>query len=243
VLCLHGFTGTPFEIQPIADALAAEGYLVAAPMLAGHGVDPITLEATRWPDWLESAEGAFEMLARRVSGRIAIVGFSMGGLLALRLARKHPERVAALAVLSAPLRLRRAQVGGIRLLGLIPRPLRIGALRAIPKSLGSDVARADLRGTVLGLPAMPLGALQSLLVLMAEVRSELKHIETPTLVVHGRQDHTVPIADSIALADGLGGPEVERLWLDGSYHLVGIDVDRQAVIDAIIRFLATRARW
>ena len=36
VLCLHGFTGTPFEVRPLAEALAGRGYTVLAPVLAGH---------------------------------------------------------------------------------------------------------------------------------------------------------------------------------------------------------------
>ena len=243
VLCLHGFTGTPFEVRPIADALGASGYDVETPLLSGHGLDPLALEATGWTDWLDSARAAFEALARRVTGRIAIVGFSMGGLLALQLAKAAPERVAALAVLSAPLRLRRFQVGGIRLLGLVPPRWRRGRLRAIPKSIGSDVAHPALRGKVQGLPAMPLRALQSLLALMATARLDLSRVSAPTLVAHGRHDHTVPIADSVELSGLLGAATVERLWLENSFHLVGVDVDQALLIEAILRFFARHARW
>jgi len=243
VLCLHGFTGTPFEVQPIADALRAGGYDVEMPLLSGHGLDPLALETTGWADWLDSARAAFEVLARRVPGRVAIVGFSMGGLLSLELAKAAPERVAALAVLSAPLRLRRFQVGGIRLLGMIPPRWRRGRLRAIPKSIGSDVAHPDLRGKILGLPAMPLRALESLLELMAVARVGLQQVLAPTLVAHGRHDHTVPIADSVELSRLLGAATVERLWLENSFHLVGVDVDQALLIDAIQRFFAEHARW
>jgi len=244
VLCLHGLTGTPLEVRPIADALQASGYDVETPLLSGHGLDPLALEATRWTDWLDSAQAAFDALASRVTGRIAIVGFSMGGLLSLQLAKAAPERVAALAVLSAPLRLRRAQVGGIRLLGLIPPRWRRGRLRAIPKSMGSDVAHPALRGQILGLPAMPLLALESLLDLMATARLDLQRVLAPTLVAHGRQDHTVPIAASLELCRGLGGAvTIERLWLENSFHLVGLDVDQLLLIEAIHRFFADHARW
>ena len=36
VLLLHGLTGTPFEVRPIADALHAAGFAVRAPLHAGH---------------------------------------------------------------------------------------------------------------------------------------------------------------------------------------------------------------
>ena len=243
ILCLHGFTGTPFEVQQIADALAAQGYVIGTPLLSGHGLDPFALETTHWRDWLASAQAGFDELATRTKGRIAIVGFSMGGLLALQLALAQPDRVAALAVLSAPLRLRRAQVGGIRLLGLIPPRWRRGRLRAIPKSLGSDVAHPELRGKILGTPAMPLRSLQNLLELMATTRPGLGQVTVPTFVAHGRHDHTVPFADSEELAKSLGAEIVERLWLENSYHLIGVDLDKQILIEGISRFFATHARW
>jgi carboxylesterase len=98
VLCLHGFTGTPFEIRPIADELTRLGYHVESPTLAGHGADVKALEGTGWRDWLRSAELAFDALAARTSGRIAVVGFSMGGLLALRLGRSRGQRIALSAM-------------------------------------------------------------------------------------------------------------------------------------------------
>ena len=147
----------------------------------------------------------------------------MGGLLALERAKAAPERVAALALLSAPLRLRRTQVSGIRLLSLVPQRLRRGRLRAIPKSLGSDVAHPDLRGKIQGLPAMPVRALENLLELMAAARVDLGRVLAPTLVAHGRHDHTVPIAASVELSRLLGARTVERLWLENSFHLRASD--------------------
>src|SRR5215831_8398785 len=115
VLCLHGITGTPFEIRPLAEALGRRGCTVLVPMLAGHGGTLADLAASGWPDWLRSAERALDELQARVGGApVAICGFSMGGLLALRLARLYPDRISALVVMSTPLRLRRYQVTGIR---------------------------------------------------------------------------------------------------------------------------------
>ena len=37
VLCLHGITGTPFEVRPLAEAFGRLGCSVEAPLLAGHG--------------------------------------------------------------------------------------------------------------------------------------------------------------------------------------------------------------
>jgi carboxylesterase len=241
VLCLHGFSGSPFEIQPIVEQLNGAGYRAEAPLLAGHGLDVSALENTGWRDWLRSAEQAFDALAAETPGRIAVMGFSMGALLALKLAASRPERVAAVAVLAAPLRLRPAQIRGIQILGRVPRVLRWGPFRAIPK----------LRRSNTGLRAMPLAGLQSLLELMTNARQTLGDIRAPALVIHGRKDRTVPIAASFELADLLaaseaGGahrPIVERLWLDRSHHQVGIGVEHAMVGDAVSHFLAGRGQW
>ena len=132
VLCLHGITGTPFEIRPLAEALGAKGCTVIAPQLAGHCGTLRDLADSTWRDWLQSAEQAFDELCRRVGGGpVAICGFSMGGLLALRLARLYPQRVSALVAMSTPLRLRRFQVLGIRALARLPFDFRAhpGAVR------------------------------------------------------------------------------------------------------------------
>src|SRR5581483_5557247 len=77
VLCLHGLTGTPFEVRPLAEALGAAGYTVEVPLLAGHGGTLRDLAATQWSDWLASAERAMDDLYRRIDGRpICVVGFS-----------------------------------------------------------------------------------------------------------------------------------------------------------------------
>jgi carboxylesterase len=242
VLCLHGITGTPFEVRPLAEALGRRGCTVRAPMLAGHGGTLADLAASGWRDWLRSAEDALDDLQARVGGRpVAICGFSMGGLLALRLARLFPERISALVVMSTPLRLRRFQVAGIRALARLPIDYRAHPTVCVPKLAGSDISDDDLRYENPGLRAFPIAALEALLDLMDEVRADLPAIRTPVLVVHGRQDHTVPMDDSLELTGCLGSEVIERLWLDRSFHIVTLDVERDTVIDGAARFLSQYA--
>ena len=200
VLCLHGMTGTPFEIRPLAEALGRAGCSVEGPLLAGHGGTLRDLAITQWPDWLASAERALDELFRRVGERpIAIAGFSMGGLLALRLAHLHPQRVAALVIMAAPLRLRPLQTRGVRALGWLPLDYRSLPFACIPKLKGSDISDPEMRDANPSLRAFPLSAVSSLFQLMDTVRADLPSVHAPTLVNHGRHDHTVPMEDSLEL--------------------------------------------
>jgi carboxylesterase len=244
VLCLHGITGTPFEIKPVAQALGRLGCSVEVPMLAGHGGTLADLARTTWRDWLRSAERALEALQDRVHGRpVSICGFSMGGLLALRLARLFPERVSALAVMGTPLRLRGFQVNTIRAICRLPVDFAVRAGACIPKPNGSDVSDPEMRYANPGLRAFPIAALKQLFELMDVVRADLPSIEAPTLVAHGRHDHVVPMEDSLELTGSLASDVIERVWLERSFHVVALDVDAPQLIESVTRFLARHAGW
>jgi carboxylesterase len=244
VLCLHGVTGTPFEVRPLAEHFGRLGCSVEAPMLAGHGGTLADLASTRWNDWFRSAEEALGRLeARTGGGPTAVCGFSMGGLLALRLARLYPARISALVLMSTPLRLRPLEVLGIRTVARLPVDFRAHPRAAVPKLNGSDVSDPAIRYTNPGLRAFPIAALEGLLDLMDVVRPDLPAIRTPALVAHGRKDHTVPMEDSLELTGSLGSDVIERLWLDRSYHLIALDVEKSALLAGAARFLAEHAGW
>lgn len=239
VLCLHGITGTPFEVRPFAEAFGRAGFSVEAPMLAGHGETLRELARVTWGDWLASAQRKLDALLERTHGRsVAICGFSMGGLLALRLAQQFPERIAALVLMGTPLRLRRFQVDAIRAICRLPVDFGRWSAASIPKPNGSDISIPEMRHGNPGLPAFPIAALRQLFDLMDVARAGLPNVRTPALVVHARHDHVVPMDDSLELTGSLGSAIIERLWLDRSFHVVGLDVESAEVVDAAAKFVA-----
>jgi carboxylesterase len=239
VLCLHGFTSTPYEVAPLARGLASAGFFVSAPMLAGHGENPTILATTRWQDWLASAEAAFDRLRTAAGERpVALAGFSMGGLLALRLARLRPQHVSALVLLSVPLRLRDWQRVVARAWARLPAYLRRGRLAMLRKRGGSDVTDERVRRENPAFHEMPLAGIVELIELAAVVRRDLPFIHQPALVAHGELDRTVALQNSVELADSLASHIIERLWLPRSGHLVAVDVEQAQLCQAGVRFLS-----
>src|SRR5947208_12339999 len=101
-LVLHGFTGSPVSMRPLAEAFAEVGLAVEMPRLPGHGTDPADLALTTWDDWLAEAERALAALqARTPAGNVVVAGLSMGGALTLALAERHPE-LAGIVCINAP---------------------------------------------------------------------------------------------------------------------------------------------
>src|SRR5262245_35255806 len=98
-LLVHGFTGSPVNMDALRKCLEAQGVRCAVPVLAGHGTQPEDMAGTGWKLWQEDVRQAFDAL-RKESGPVAVVGLSLGGLLALDLAEQRPEEIPALVVLA-----------------------------------------------------------------------------------------------------------------------------------------------
>ena len=64
VLLIHGMTGAPGEMKFLAKRLHRRGCSVAAPLLAGHGVDEANLLKTTWRDWLDTVREGHARLRR-----------------------------------------------------------------------------------------------------------------------------------------------------------------------------------
>ena len=64
-LCLHGLTGTPYEVRPLAEALSRAGVRAVGPVLPGHGGDAAECRRTSHEAWVESAGARRTRSARR----------------------------------------------------------------------------------------------------------------------------------------------------------------------------------
>src|SRR5580704_6211348 len=97
VLVIHGFTGSPQSVRPLADAIAAAGFAVELPLLPGHGTVIEDLLPLGWSDWSDAGESVYRDLVSRCDG-VGVVGLSLGGALAVWLAAHHPEIRALVAI-------------------------------------------------------------------------------------------------------------------------------------------------
>lgn len=99
-LLLHSFTGNANEMKGLAQYLHTLGHTCYAPNLGGHGQTPTELMQASMAEAYSSAEDAFQLLLNEGHENIVIVGQSLGGLMAMRMAAL--PQCAALAVLSSP---------------------------------------------------------------------------------------------------------------------------------------------
>ncbi len=224
VLVLHGFTGNPQSIRPLADGFVAAGHTVEMPLLPGHGTRVEDMLDTSWADWSAAAEAAFESLAARTEQQV-VAGLSMGGSLTCWLATRHPDLRGIICVNPA------TQVPpGMR--ELVQAMVDGGD--DVMDGIGSDVA--DPGSPESAYPETPLRPLLSLFAAAEQVGADLEQVTCPVLLFTSPQDHVVPPTDSDHLAAHVSGP-VERVSCDRSYHVATIDYDRDLIIRRSLEFV------
>ena len=214
VLCVHGLTGTPYEIRPIAEALVARGFRTRGPLLPGHGTRVEALMQTTWQEWFDFLQAEYDQL-RADSEQVFVAGISLGGLLSLELAARN--EVDGLLAVGTPLSLR------------TPIPQLVGVVKHVFKMLaktrGSDIQDSEARARHPGYKHMPLAAVHELVRLQRRVGQDLSLIHAPALIAHGRLDRTAAPEDATRIFEALGSADKELLYLERSGHVVPVDYD------------------
>lgn len=225
-LLIHGFTSSPTEMAGLATFLEAKGYGVQLSRLPGHGSDPDNLLSVTYRDWLQCVENDFAAL-RAVSDQQFVIGLSLGGALALHLAARR--RFAGVVALAPALKIPNWKVALARLLA----PLKTTYL----KKAGPDVRGPAGKLLLDSYSSYPIAALLQVFQLQRLVRAELAEIEMPLLVIHSKQDHTVPFRNVDYLLKQVRSQEVEVLALEESYHVLTVDVEHERVFARVAAFL------
>ena len=116
VLFVHGFGATARHFTLNIGPLAQAGFRVVAPELWGMGRSAKPRGRYSLDRWVDQLIGLLESLGMQ---QTAVVGHSLGGAVAVRLARRSPERVARLALV-APLGFGEKRAGRLMHMATLP---------------------------------------------------------------------------------------------------------------------------
>jgi len=227
VLALHGFTGTPFEVELAVEAASSVGLAALAPLLPGHGTHARDLAKTRFADWTASAEAALD----RVQAPAVVTGLSMGSLLALDLAIRRPESVRALALLGNAVWL------SAHWALVFAERARLPDFLA-PKKGGSDIADPTSQSSHVSYDAHPVHAAIDLRRAGERIRERLGEVRCPTLILHGAKDRTCPVSNAWRVAERLGTDDQRVIVFPRSRHILTRDVEQAAVRRELAQFYA-----
>ena len=222
-LVIHGFTGNPQSMRPLAEAFAAAGFTVELPLLPGHGTAIEDMVPTRWSDYSATAEKAYSDLAARCD-KVVVAGLSMGGTLTAWLAAHHPE-IAGIVLVNAMVDPPDPSLKDVLTGMLDGGPIMPG--------IGSDIADPDVKEAAYD--GAPIEPLLSLFDAVNELYPKLGDIRCPVLIFTSRQDHVVVPTNSDVIAEKVSGP-VERVFLERSYHVATLDWDAPVIEERVVAF-------
>ncbi|MBF6211954.1 alpha/beta fold hydrolase [Nocardia puris] len=222
---------------PILDSLAAH-HTVPAPDFPGSGATP-RANAPLDPD--ELADALVDFAHAAAHERFALLGFSTGSPVAIRVAARHPAEATAL-VLSAGFAKANPR---LRLLVRTWRELAATDRRALAAYLvllgwsaewldrRTERDLTDLVDSIA--PALPAGADDQLRLLTEiDVRADLPALSLPTLIIDARDDRVVSAAHTEELATI---PAARRITLDGGHAIAAEQPEAWAT--AVEQFLAS----
>jgi 3-oxoadipate enol-lactonase len=240
LMLIHGVTVTAELNWGEVFPPLSRHFRVIAMDLRGHGDGIPVGWRFRLEDCADDVAALAEVLA---IGRFVVVGYSMGGMIAQLVARRHApmvsglvlcstarnvlgspaERLAALALPSAAAAIRwnpllqpvSAEILGLTLLGPIGDPAT------------AAWARAQLRRT-------PLGTALSAVQAVCEFTSHawISQVDVPTAVVITTQDHIVPPGRQRKLAAAIPGASVHEVNADHAVCVTAPQVFAQVLLQA-----------
>lgn len=103
VLMIHGIIGTPDQFDFLLPSVP-ESLTLWNMLLDGHGGTTRDFGRSSMAKWISQVDSAIDELSKKHS-RLIVVGHSMGTLLALNTALRHPEMISALFFLASPLKM------------------------------------------------------------------------------------------------------------------------------------------
>ena len=231
---LHGFTGSPWDMWPVAEALGQAGVATHVPLLSGHDRGWRAISAVTLADWRRDVTRAAASLHAATGEPVLLAGLSMGGLLSVDLALREEVPIAGVATLAAPLDLGDSARAASSLAGAVRE--RWGVHLPWPKRGGPDIQNGR---PLPGATTIPLVALSEVMTLIADVRAGLSRLAVPLLVLQAQDDHTSPDESPWHLAGAtVAAPWVRLVVLDHGFHVVTRDVSRERVAREVTAFAA-----
>ena len=236
VLLAHGYGEHSGRYQHVADALVAIGAVVYAPDHVGHGRSEG--ERAVVAD-LELPVDDLHLVAQRAVSEhpglpVAVIGHSMGGIIATRYAQRFGSEIAAL-VLSGPV------IGGNPLLSELLSMDPIPEVPIDPGMLSRDpsVGEAYMADPLVYHGGFHRATLEAFVMTVKVIADGGSLGDLPTLWIHGELDPLAPYDDTRSAIDIIGGSELQQKVYPGAMHEIFNETNQDEVIGDVVAFLSS----
>ena len=226
-LLVHGWSSTPQEIKYLGEYLGLKDITVSAPLLVGHGTEPIDLKDVKWQQWLNQIEREYLKL-QASKKKVFLIGSCIGSDLVLHLAAKY--RPAGVVAMATALYLHfdfglRVLVNTAEFFG-----------KKFFKKRGWGVER-ELIANKVHYWRYPPKSIKEALRCIKSTRLILPQVTAPILVMQSDTDKVLNNKNARRLYHQVASNKRELFWVPDSYHIFLLDKNRPIVLKKIYQFI------
>ncbi|MFZ1400294.1 MAG: alpha/beta fold hydrolase [Candidatus Promineifilaceae bacterium] len=217
-LLIHGWSSSWYATSPLLGQLAQRFHVIAID-LPGYGQSPRLEETTTIPRYVDLLA---DLIAQISDGPVVLVGHSMGGMISVTLALTHPILVERMVLLSptisgrlstainlfiSPITMMERFGLGSMLVSTTERAfvgLTDRLMRPVSFAERTGITEADYERLRMDARRPGQGRVRAecyRAMLANDLSGRLSQIETPSLVIWGAEDNTVPLRDAGVVAD------------------------------------------
>jgi len=224
-LLIHGFTGTHYEMEPLAKHLRKSGYFVDNIVLPGHETSLEDLANKKWQELAEYAQKRLDILKQDFE-TVYVCGLSMGGSITLYLGEKNPD-IAGIIPLAAPAfspDWRMAIVAFVPFIEFF-----------YPYHKNEEVGWEDLEElqTHKSYGGYPLKFIKQLRKMFNVTKKNLREITIPTLIVYSKNDPSISIKHAQSIYDSIISQKKKIVCIEKGGHVIPKDAGRKQLFQEI----------
>ncbi len=226
ILVVHGITSTPGSMAYPIQRFVEAGFNVEAPLLPGHGTQWTNMRGVTWQQWLNALRAPLRDLQSRCK-RVFVCGLSLGGGLALLLAKEDPSLSGIILI---------NHLATMKMTPMVfLAPMAKYFLSSIPNIAGDIKEPGHTEPAYTRLSTF---AGHQAILMAKEIQKRLPQIVTPALILKSSDDHVIPPMSAEVTLEKLGSSQKEIVWLHNSYHVATMDYDKEIIVQKSLEFVS-----
>jgi alpha-beta hydrolase superfamily lysophospholipase len=246
VILSHGFGEHARRYDHVAQRFGREGLVTYALDHRGHGRSGgkrvLVKDISEYTGDFDTLVGIASQEHPGVT-RI-VLGHSMGGGIVFAYGVEHPDDY-DLMVLSGPAVAAQTAVSPLlawlaKAIGAIAPGLPVQQLDTGAISRDPAVVNAYNTDPLVHHGKVPAGLARALMLVGATMPQRAPSLTAPLLVVHGSDDHLIPVEGSRQLVAAVGSSDVELKVYPGLYHEVFNEPEQDQVLDDVVSWINAR---
>lgn len=225
IILLHAYTGSPMDVNLLANRLKREGYQVLSPLFAGHGSQNIyDLFEGNIEIWQQQTRDAIAWMTQRDYRDLFLFGLSMGGLLASWALCQDDFALRAGGIFNSPV--------------ITQRPINIqSAFDQFAQTLYQNKFASDYQTVRQDILKSHRAQIQEIESFKESLRPLMSQLKRPYFIAQSLQDELINPNDAAILAQALPDNLVAYHEYPENTHVITVNPQRSDFEKDLLEFI------